>query len=161
MVERIRAIGRDPAVLRVTLAACRDRLAAAPADHDAEGRRLRTDGERLVTEGAALRHALRQDGVKPDGLVTRLAEVDAVLAAIAARETDLEHGGRPAALDEADLRAALSHFGPVWEALLPAEQARLLALLIETVTFHAATSELELTFQPNGIRQLGQPKEIP
>jgi len=161
VVERIRAIGRDPAVLRATLAACREQLAEAPTNHDAERRRLRTDRERLTTEGAALRHALRQDGVKPDGLVTRLAEVDAVLAAIASRETDLEHGVRHAALDEADLRAALSCFGPVWEALLPAEQARLLALLIETVTFHPATSELEIAFQPNGIRQLGQPKEIP
>ena len=83
-----------------------------------------------------------------------------MLAAIAAREADLEKGGRPV-LDETTCAPALARFGPVWDALLPAEQARLLALLIETVTFHPATSELEIAWQPNGIRQLGQPKEIP
>jgi site-specific DNA recombinase len=149
VIERLRAIGRDPDVVARTLASCRAEMATAVARHDQERRQLRADRKRLTRE----RERLARDAP----LASRLAEVDAVLAAIDARESDLtDRGPGPIELDEADLRAALARFDPIWEAMLPAEQARLLALLIDTVVYDARKGELAITFRPNGIRQLAQ-----
>lgn len=59
-----------------------------------------------------------------------------------------------AALREADLRAALRSFVPVWDALFPAERARVLGLLIERVEYHAQRGELTIRYRPGGIRTL-------
>ena len=53
-----------------------------------------------------------------------------------------------------DLRAALTSFMPVWDALFPAERSRVLNLLIESVTYNAVAGELAITYRPGGIRTL-------
>ncbi len=85
VLERVRAVGRDPAVLRATLAADR---------HDPE-----------------------------------------------------------------ELRRALAEFDPLWGQLGLPERARVLALLLEQVTFDAESGEVELKFRPGGPRLLGATKE--
>ena len=57
------------------------------------------------------------------------------------------------AIDEEDLRAALTEFDGLWGQLLRTERIRLLALLIEKVSFHAAEEEIQITFRPGGIRE--------
>jgi site-specific DNA recombinase len=164
VVERIRAIGRDPGVFDATLAACRARLAAAPAARDAERRRLRSDRERLGAERAGLLHALEQPGVRPGTLAARLSEIDALLASMqeismGPHSAEASPGGGFGGPEA--LRGSLRRFGPVWDALLPAEQARLLALLIETVTFDARSSSVTIAFRPTGILKLARPEETP
>ncbi len=44
----------------------------------------------------------------------------------AAREQD-------GSITEAEVRTALIHFGPLWDELFPAEQARIVQLLVERV----------------------------
>jgi site-specific DNA recombinase len=164
VVERIRAIGSDQAVFDATLAACRKQLAVAPAARDAERRRLRADRDRLGAERAGLAHALAQPGFRPEALAARLAEVDATLAsmqenAMGPHLAEASPGGGFGGPEA--LRGSLRRFGPVWDALLPAEQARLLALLIETVTFDARSSSLTIAFRPTGILKLAHPEEVP
>ena len=64
-----------------------------------------------------------------------------------------------AAVDEDDLRKALSLFDPVWEHLFPKEQARILHLLIERVDYHGGEGTLEITFRDVGIKTLKE--ELP
>ena len=59
-------------------------------------------------------------------------------------------------IDEEDLRQALRSFDPVWDQLFPAERKRIVQLLIEQVTFHAADGEVEITFRPGGVRMLAK-----
>jgi site-specific DNA recombinase len=54
--------------------------------------------------------------------------------------------------DEAAL--ALSRFDPVWQALSPREQARVLNLLVERVEYDGGSGKVAVTFHPAGIRAL-------
>ena len=63
------------------------------------------------------------------------------------------------AVDEEDLAAALSLFDPVWDALVPREQARVLRLLVERVGFDGREGTLSITFRPSGIKALAQEVE--
>ena len=53
--------------------------------------------------------------------------------------------------------------GTVWETLSPAEQARILHLLIERVDYDGPNGKVAITFHPTGIKTLAdelQPKEV-
>ena len=55
---------------------------------------------------------------------------------------------------EEEARLALSAFDPVWGALAPGEQARVVRLLVERVDYHGAEGKVAITFYPPGIRTL-------
>lgn len=73
----------------------------------------------------------------------------ATLAAACARA-----GG--AAVDPEDLRRALLLWDHVWAALTLKEQARVMALLVESVVYDGPAGSAALTFRPTGIRALAQ-----
>ena len=97
------------------------------------------DIERLVVE------QIRTVGSDP--------EVQArVLAAARAQAGD-------SPIDEADLRRVLALWDEVWSVLLPAEQARVLGLLIERVRYDGAAGTVTLDFRATGVAALA--KEVP
>jgi hypothetical protein len=57
-------------------------------------------------------------------------------------------------LDEGDVALALAQFGPVWEALTPREQARLVQLLVAKVDYDGTAGKVAITFHPPGIKTL-------
>ncbi len=60
----------------------------------------------------------------------------------------------PSKTDPDALRAALRELDGIWGALFPAERARVLALLIEQITFTASTGDVQIQFRegaPNAI----------
>lgn len=59
-------------------------------------------------------------------------------------------------IDEGDLGGALSLFDPVWDALFPREQARILRLLVERVGYDGAKGTLAITFRPTWIKALAR-----
>ena len=61
-------------------------------------------------------------------------------------------------IDKRDLAQAPASFEPVWEELFPREKERILQLLIEAVTNHAADGEVGVTFRPGGVRALAGQK---
>jgi site-specific DNA recombinase len=56
------------------------------------------------------------------------------------------------ALDEAQVTVAKTRLDSVWEQLFPAEQQRIVRLLIERVI--VSPNDLEVRFRPNGIEVL-------
>jgi len=50
--------------------------------------------------------------------------------------------------------AALLAFDSVWGALVPTEQARILALMTESSTYDGRTQTIELALKPSGIGRL-------
>ena len=59
---------------------------------------------------------------------------------------------RDGALTEADVREALHGFDPLWDELFPAEQARLVRLLVRRVEVHP--DGLRLHLRVDGLRSL-------
>jgi site-specific DNA recombinase len=61
-----------------------------------------------------------------------------------------------AAFDERALTAALASFDPVWAALAPREQERVVRLLIERVDYDGAKGTVRIAFHDAGIRTLAE-----
>ena len=55
-------------------------------------------------------------------------------------------------ITEADARAALQQLDPLWDELFPAEQARIVALLVERVEI--AEGGLDIQFRTDGLAGL-------
>ena len=157
VVERIRAIGRDPRLVAEAVAATRaeidtrrDELAQDVGRLDVDARRLRAEHDRLVDTVAAtggqvpaLVERLTAATTDTEATEARVRDARADLAALDARQ-----------IDEADLTAALASFTPVWDELFPHERSRILHLLLDAVVYDADTDEVRITFRAGGVREL-------
>lgn len=52
--------------------------------------------------------------------------------------------------EEEVVRQALRDFDPVWNALAPREQQRVLNLLVQQVEYNGESGNVEITFEPDG-----------
>ena len=152
VVEEIKAIGRDPALVAATVA---------------ESRRLVQDGiKRLKAERAALERQRRGDEAELRKLaavgaqnceLARMAEVEERNLAAERRITEIgDEIARLVANDvtEDQVVAVLGEFEAVWGTLTPKEQTRVLALLIERVDHDGKDGSVEITFHSAGVKAL-------
>jgi site-specific DNA recombinase len=54
------------------------------------------------------------------------------------------------------VRSALGAFEPMWDRLAPAEQARLIQLLVERVEYDGGSGAVSVTFSPTGLAALAR-----
>jgi site-specific DNA recombinase len=150
VVERIRALARDPALLDEVVRAAHAEVAAQRAD-------LRRDAQRSGTAAARLQGEIDDlvaHGADVPELRQRLEELRQAHDAAAGRATtakDALAALRACVMDEAALRRAIESVAPCWEALFPAERARLIRLLVERVSVDARTGEVDIAFHPGGV----------
>jgi site-specific DNA recombinase len=153
VVDRIRAIGRDRDVFAATIDAAR-------AEHAAEIARIDVERAGAETELSKLSAQTRRlVGAAGDAATDRLAELQEKTRSAERRLTDARErvvAANRSRVDEEDLASALSLFDPVWDALFPREQARVLRLLVERVGYDGGAGTLALTFRPSGIKTLAQ-----
>ena len=71
-----------------------------------------------------------------------------MVAGVAEHATQLDPS-----LDEAQVTVAMNWLDAIWEQLFPAEQQRIVRLLIKKVI--VSPDDLEVRFRPNGIEVLG------
>jgi len=62
--------------------------------------------------------------------------------------------GKDGGITEADTRAALQQLDPLWDELFPAEQARIVALLVERIDI--GTEGLDIRLRVDGLRGLAR-----
>lgn len=149
VVDQIKCIGRDPLVIKETLAQVR--------------RQAEDQIERLTAERAGLRGRLRDDHAELGRLAVarpgdphlldahdrirdaerRVTEIDDELATL---EGDL--------VDEREVTATLADFDALWDCLAPREQARVIELLVERVAYDGNGGNISITFRPAGIKTL-------
>jgi len=151
VVDQIRCIGRDGTLLSESLAETRSRIEEAV--------------KRLDEERAALMDQLRREherlqqlasGPHPPGrfseIFDRIRSMERRLAVI---PSEIEEHEREL-VTEREVEEVLSQFDPVWESLSPAEQNRIVRLLIERIVYDGANGEVSITFRPAGIRTLAE-----
>jgi site-specific DNA recombinase len=159
VVGQVRAVGRDPEVLREAVAAADSVLATERKEHAGKVSRLKADAERLAAEQTRLVAAVAQSGDAVPELLERLdalrPEVEAATAALRQAKADLAAVKRQT-IDEVELRQAIASFDAVWEHLFPAERQRILALLIERVTVTASPDgeDIAISYSAEGARTL-------
>ena len=148
VVDQVRVIGQDPALVAATL----EEVAKQSAE---QAERL---GQETLTIAAQIQGAyaeLSRIAVEPDA-VDRMAqiqdEIDRKQRRIAEIRSQQEALNEP--VDRAELQRTLEQFNPLWETLKPAEQHRVLRLLLEQIEFDGAAEEVTLTFQAHGVQTL-------
>jgi site-specific DNA recombinase len=150
VVEQIKSVGRDPLVIKDTLAEIRRQAEEQIDSLRAERKELldqlrddhatvaqlaataRATDPRLVEAHDRIRHAER-----------RVTEIDDELAAL---DGEL--------IDEDEVAEALADVDAMWECLSPREQSRVVELLIERVAYDGHASKIAITFRPAGIKLL-------
>jgi site-specific DNA recombinase len=156
VMEQIRCIGRDSALLQETLMQARQKEDSRMAELEAERRVLERD---LARWHADMQNLSGQLG-SPEGdrsVVARLADlqdrVDMAERRLAGVREQVQ-AIRRQMIDEVEAREALAAFDPVWQTLTPLEQGRLVALLVQQINYDGATRKVAITFHPTGIRAL-------
>ena len=131
IVNQIRAIGTDDALIAKTAAAA-ERLASERQEHISEElRRLDRQGRGTTDELRASEIAKRRDELA--------AELDAL---------------GDGTVDAEELRVALAGFAPVWENLFAAERERIVRLLVERITYQPDGGDVEIALRACGIEAL-------
>jgi site-specific DNA recombinase len=156
VLERIRGVGRDPALLREILAQARGQEEGRGADMEAELRGLERDLAGWQAEVRNLSHHIRP-GQDNNPVVARLAELQERIGLVEGRARKVReqvHAARDRMLGEEEAMTALSLFDPLWGTLSPAEQARLVGLLVERVDYDGARGKVTISFHPTGVRAL-------
>lgn len=151
VVDEIRGLGSDRALLKQVLADAHATIAE--------------EREGLVTERADLKRTmdrchrelqtLAAGGLADTDVSQRIAELHEQITAGDKRLPEVEK--RIGELDaetitQAQAEAAFRDFDPVWENLIPREQARLIRLLVSAVEYDAVKSSVSVTFRPTSIR---------
>jgi site-specific DNA recombinase len=152
VVDQIKAIGRDPALVAATLA---------------ESRRLAEEAiGRLKRERAALDRQRRADEAElaklaatpaKNGELAQLANVQDRIAASGRRHSEIADEltsllSQPIAQNE--VATALAEFDTLWTAQTPRERVQVLALLIKQINFDGRQEKIDITFRPTGIKTL-------
>ena len=153
VVDRIRTIGQDHDLVSATLADAR-------RQHEEHVSRIADDLRDAEDDLRALAAQTKRLVAKKDRAATdRLATVQERTREAERRQTELRErlaAAERERVDPDDLDAALSLFDPVWDALYPREQARVLRLFVERVGYDGRAGTLAITFRPTGIKTLAQ-----
>ena len=157
VVEQLRALVADPAFIENVLSEARSQVEAEAKALKAERSQAECDLARYHKEVASLagEAAARGTSARLADLVTRIAEGERTLAELR------ERGDAAAArvVNEDALAEAVRAFDPVWEAMTPKEQTRVVRLLVQRVEYDGNTGMVSIILHPEGIRTLAKERE--
>ncbi|MGD9692357.1 MAG: recombinase family protein [Phycisphaerales bacterium] len=145
VVEQLRALGGDEALLADSVRRAQERLRERAAEAQAEQARTRS----ALEERRAELQALIATGADRNGSAARAAALREEIRSLDAdaRRLDARIAAmRDRMLDEDELAGALEAFDPMWEALSSAERERLVHLLVRCVEYDAASEAISVTF---------------
>jgi site-specific DNA recombinase len=152
VVEQIRTIGKDPALLKQTTLDVQQR-------NYAECRRLRDEQKSLARQ-------MRDDHAKLQAIVANpnIASNLSGLSEIQSRLETADHHSKQItseltaldakSIDNQQITNVLAGFDNLWQSLPPKEQVRLVRLLIERVSFDGPAGKVAITFHPTGLASL-------
>ena len=156
VVDQIKRIGQDPALLGQTIAQARGQGQSRVEELEAERRGLERDLGRWNGEVRGL-----LDQIAPnDGdtaATARLADLQERIRVTERRATETREqviAMSRKLVDEREVAKAMSAFDPVWESLAPREQARVVQLLVQGVDYDGSSGKVTITFHPTGIKTL-------
>jgi len=145
VVDQIRAIGRDDALMAESVRLAQERLRERVNE-------LEENRARLVEQTDEKREELRQlveSGDERNGSAARAGALREEIRALGADVRRLDAricAMRERVLDEDELAGALEAFDPMWNALAASERERLVHLLIREVEYDAVSETISLTF---------------
>jgi site-specific DNA recombinase len=149
VVEQIRQLANDHGMVDHVFAETEKQRKANIPWLKAEQKRLHRERQHKQERIKELVAAI---GASPEPMASftgSLQELESAVTHLDRRLTEIQtelDAINSTAIDRADLTAALSAFGPVWEELYPAEKTRVINLLIERVEYEVLTDKIAILF---------------
>jgi len=156
VVDQIKGIGRDPAVISETVAQAYELGRSQVTALDAERRGLERELSRWNDEVRKLVQQIAP-GDEDTPATARLADLQERIRGAERRATEIREQLvtlNRSIVNETEVARALAMFDPVWDSLTSHEQTRIVQLLVERVDYDGATGKVSITFHPNGIKTL-------
>jgi site-specific DNA recombinase len=154
VIDQIRAIGKDSKLVAETIRQTRAQADKHITELETERAALEKDLARHNSDLHKLVGHVSRDGTAAD----RMADVQERIRIAERRATEVREElialGREL-VDEKEATRALALFYPVWDALSPREQVRVMQLLVERVDYDGEKGTVSVTFHPTGIKALG------
>jgi site-specific DNA recombinase len=153
VINEIRGLGRDPALLAEALKQARLRQEREVAALEAERGGLERELGRYGAEEDRLAGKASPDAQTAQRLAC-LQEKKGVLERRATEVREQLTTLKGEMVEANEFLEAFSRFDPVWEALSPREQARVVQLLVRRVDYDGPQGKVAITFHPGGIKML-------
>ena len=150
VVEQIRALGRDPALLDEVVRQMERELEEKRPELNTRLAEVIAERERLEEESRNLASAAAEAKTGRQAFYARLGEIHVALENKEAEEAGLRAelaGLDGSAVDRQELRVRLEEFDELWEELFPGERARMMRLLVEGVACKARDGNVLLRFR--------------
>jgi site-specific DNA recombinase len=163
VLGQIQQLAHDPARLEQVLAQVRSQDEAHLSELEAERQALERDLGRWHGE---MRKLLAQVGAGDSAgvAVSRLADLQGRVAQVEQRVTRLRaqaEAVRQQRVEQAEATRALASLEADWATWSPAEQARLVRLLVARVDYDGLQGKVSITFQPQGLKTLAGERASP
>ncbi|MEK6674493.1 MAG: recombinase family protein [Planctomycetota bacterium] len=155
VVQQIRSIGKDASVRAMVLDQARAQAVEETSALEGDTRIVEREISRMHAEMAKV----ATDAATNGHAAARLAELHERLRQSEQHLTELHdyaERARRGLVNKEEVDSALQAFTPLWDALSPREQARVLRLLIQRVEYDGAEGRIAVTFRANGIMTLGR-----
>lgn len=154
VIDQIRRVGQDPGIVRETLAQSRVQTQTTAErlkkEKNALERAILGLYERLnqaITDGASesafayIQDEIRDKEQRVSEVVDEMTTISTLL------------------IDESDVRDALSRFQDVWAALSPAERAKAIHQIVDSIQYDGHSKELSISYHPIGIKTFNQEQQ--
>jgi site-specific DNA recombinase len=153
VIDQIRGIGKDSELVAATIRQTREQADRRIRELENERATLEKD---LARHNEDLRKLVGEVARNPTA-ADRMADVQERIRLAERRATDVRMeliGLGRELVDEKEAVRALALFEPVWDALSPREQVRVMQLLVERVDYDGKKGSVSITFHPTGIKSL-------
>jgi hypothetical protein len=160
VLERLKHLGRDPDLIGEVLAEAARLGREEIPDLRREAQTLNLEQQRTRADAKGLIAAFMSGGSGGGGIVKeRVRELDERAGQIDRRLVEIQSAIarlEETAVDEAEARAALEAFDPIWGALDLRERERFLHLAIERIDFDGVGGEVVVRFYAIGLKTLAK-----
>jgi site-specific DNA recombinase len=156
VTRQIRKIGSDPRIVARALAKAVEQRRNSVTELILERQAAH---KALASLGAELRDLVSLVACRDQTVTDRMADLQKRIVRTESRLTEILHEFgclEDLGVDEADFRAALGQFGPVWESLNSREQVHIIRMLIEHIVYNGKTNKVTVSFRSAGIRRMCQ-----
>ena len=154
VVDQIRRVGQDPVVVRDTLAQSRVQTQTTVE---------RLKKEKTTLERAILGHYERLNKVIAEGAKeSAFADIQDQIRDKEQRVSEIVDELTAASsllIDESDVRESLGRFQDVWAALSPAERAKVIHQIVDSIQYDGHSKELSISYHPIGIKTFSQEQQ--
>lgn len=154
VIDQIRCVGQDPGVVRDTLAQSRVQTQTTverlKKEKNALERAILSHYERLnqaIANGANesafadIQDQIREKEQRVSEIVDEMTSVSSLM------------------IDESDVRESLGRFQEVWAALSPAERAKAIHQIVDSIQYDGHSKELSISYHPIGLRTFNQEQQ--